>query len=76
MIIQINTDENIGVQIKRICRRKKVPLYKVCKEAGITTATVANWVKENPDSIKKMFAVLEAVTNAKDRNFDRRRNIL
>ena len=76
MIIQINTDEPIGLQIKRICRRKKIPLYKVCKEAGITTATMSNWIKENPTTIKKMFAILEAVNNAKDKNFDRRRNIL
>jgi transcriptional regulator with XRE-family HTH domain len=75
MIIQINTDEPIGLQIKRICRRKKIPLYKVCKEAGITTATMSNWIKENPTTIKKMFAILEAVNNAKDKNFDRRRGL-
>jgi predicted transcriptional regulator len=75
MIIQINTDEPIGLQIKRICRRKKIPLYKVCKEAGITTATMSNWIKENPTTIKNMFAILEAVNNAKDKNFDRRRGL-
>lgn len=75
MITYIDTSQTIGKQIKRLARKKKVPVYKLCEKAGITPATFANWIKDNPESIRAMFKLLDALNEAKDKNFDRRRII-
>jgi transcriptional regulator with XRE-family HTH domain len=75
MLITIDTSIPIGKQIKRLARKKKVPIYKLCQAAGITPQTFSHWIKENPESIKAMFLLLESVTEAKDKNFERRRII-
>ena len=73
MKIEIDTAQTVGRQIKRLARKKKVPVYKLCQKAGITPQTFARWIKENPESIQAMFLLLEALHEAKDRNIERRR---
>jgi transposase-like protein len=49
-----NIMENIGKSFKIRCIQAGVSVKELCDRAGVTTATIRNWEKEEPHSIQLM----------------------
>jgi len=56
-----NIMENIATSLKVRCVKARTSIKEVCDRAGVTPATIRNWSKEEPKSIKIYRAVMDAI---------------
>ena len=57
MQITINSNETVGLQLKRLAKQKGVKLGDICKNVGISNVTFSNMIKRNPSSIETLFDI-------------------
>jgi transcriptional regulator with XRE-family HTH domain len=66
----INLKENVHVQIKAYCAKKKIKLIDFCKISGIDKNYLANWREGNPKAIEMLSKMIDAMQDIENDNQD------
>lgn len=56
--------DNLAISLKQRCKASGITIKELCERAGVTTATLRNWEKEEPKTIrlaKKLEQTMEAI---------------
>lgn len=56
--------DNLAISLKQRCKASGITVKELCDRAGVTTATLRNWMKEEPKSItmaKRLEQTMEAI---------------
>jgi transcriptional regulator with XRE-family HTH domain len=46
--------DNLVISLKSRCKTAGITLKELCERAGVTTATIRNWQKEEPKTVRLM----------------------
>jgi DNA-binding Xre family transcriptional regulator len=60
-MITIKTDITVGQQIKDLCKNNDIKMFKLCKQIGITHATLSRMIDKNPKSIEIVISLFKEI---------------